>query len=73
MLQYRTCTEGVEQYRGYRRLGNTGCNYTNKDPRNVHAHARCHSDVLSFKCPNCGKGFKWCAQRKCHLDKKECM
>ena len=50
-----------------------GCDYKNKDPRNVHAHATCHSDVLSFKCPNCGKGFKWCAQRKCHLDKKECM
>ena len=39
-----------------------GCDYKNKDPRNVRAHARRHSEVLSFKCPKCGKGFKWCAQ-----------
>ena len=44
-----------------------GCDYKNKDPRNVQAHARRHSDVPSFKCPKCDKAFKWCAQRKCHL------
>ena len=49
-----------------------GCNYKNKDPRNVRAHARRHSDVLSFKCPKCNKGFKWCAQCKRHLDNNEC-
>ena len=49
-----------------------GCHYKNKDPRNVRAHARQHSDVLSFKCPKCGKGFKWCAEQKRHLDNKKC-
>ena len=39
-----------------------GCDYKNKDPRNMRAHARRHSEVLSFKCPKCGKGFKWCVQ-----------
>ena len=39
-----------------------GCDYKNKNPRNVQAHARRYSEVLSFKCPKCGKGFKWCAQ-----------
>ena len=43
-----------------------GCDYKNKDPHNVDAHAR------SFKGSKCGKGFKWCAQRKRHLDNKEC-
>ena len=45
-----------------------GCDYKNKDPRNVRAHARRHSDVPSFKCLKCDKAFKWCAQCKCHLD-----
>ena len=45
-----------------------GCDYKNKDPQNVRAHARRHSDVPSFKCPKCDKAFKWCAQHKCHLD-----
>ena len=27
-----------------------GCDYKNKDPRNVRVHARQHSKVLSFKC-----------------------
>ena len=49
-----------------------GCDYKNKDPQNVHVHARRHSDVLSFKCPKCGKGFKWWTQKKRHLDNKEC-
>ena len=48
------------------------CDYKNKDPRNVRVHARWHSEVLSFKCPKCGKGFKWCVQRKRHLDNNEC-
>ena len=45
-----------------------GCDYKNKDPRNVRAHARRHSDVQSFKCPKCDKVFRWCVQRKRHLD-----
>ena len=45
-----------------------GCDYKNKDPRNVRAHARRHSAVLSFKCPKCNKRFKWCAQHKRHMD-----
>ena len=49
-----------------------GCDYKNKDPRNVQAHARWHSEVLSFKCPKCDKGFKWCVQCKRHLDNNEC-
>ena len=49
-----------------------GCDYKNKDPRNVRAHARRHSEVLRFKCPKCAKSFKWCAQRKRHLDNNEC-
>ena len=49
-----------------------GCDYKNKDPRNVRAHTRRHSEVLSFKCPKCNKGFKWCVQCKRHLDNDEC-
>ena len=45
-----------------------GCDYKNKDPRNVRAHARRHSAVLSFKCSKCNKRFKWCAQRKRHME-----
>ena len=34
-----------------------GCDNKNEDPWNVHVHARRHSDMLSFKCPKCGKGL----------------
>ena len=54
-----------KEYTYYKELG---CDYKNKDPRNMRVHARRHSEVLSFKCPKCGKGFKWCVQRKRHLD-----
>ena len=46
-----------------------GCDYKNKDPRNVRAHTRRHSDVPRFKCPKCDKAFRWCAQCKRHLEK----
>ena len=52
----------------FMRSSEPGCDYKNKDPRNVRAHARRHSDVPSFKCPKSDKAFKWCAQRKRHLD-----
>ena len=48
------------------------CAYSNTDPHNLRAHQRRHSDKKPFRCPKCGKGFKWVQQRKQHLDSNEC-
>ena len=47
------------------------CDYTNKDIRNVRAHARKHSNVKGFLC-KCGQTFKWGSQKKRHLDSGKC-
>ena len=39
------------------------CTYTNKDIRNVRAHAQVHTDVQNFVCAKCGKRFKWGSQK----------
>ena len=48
------------------------CPYTNPDPRNLRAHMRKHSNMLPFKCSQCGKGFKWVQQRVRHLNSGKC-
>ena len=48
------------------------CTYSNKDIRNVRAHARIHTYVQSFVCSKCGKKFKWGSQKKCHVDLGKC-
>ena len=40
------------------------CTYTNRDIRNVRAHAHIHTDVQNFVCAKCGKRFKWGSQKK---------
>ena len=47
------------------------CEYSNKDIRNVRAHARVHTNIQSFVC-KCGKTFKWGSQKKCHVDSGKC-
>ena len=47
------------------------CEYTNKDVRNVRAHARVHTDIQSFLC-KCSKTFKWGSQKKRHVDSGKC-
>ena len=47
------------------------CEYSNKDIRNVRAHARVHTDIQSFLC-KCGKTFKWGSQKKRHVDSGKC-
>ena len=49
------------------------CPYMNSDPRNLRAHMRKHSNVLSFKCSLCGKGFRWVQQRARHLKAGICQ
>ena len=49
------------------------CTYSNKDIRNVRAHARIHTYVQSFVCSKCGKKFKWGSQKKCHVDLGKCQ
>ena len=44
------------------------CPYTNSDPRNLLVHMQKHSNVLPFKCSQCGKGFKWVQQCVRHLN-----
>ena len=46
--------------------------YTNRDIRNVRAHARVHTDVKTFVCAKCGKRFKWGGQKKQHVDSGKC-
>ena len=48
------------------------CTYTNSDPHNLQAHMRKHSNVLPFKCSQCGKGFEWVQQRVRHLNSGKC-
>ena len=48
------------------------CPYTNSDPRNLRVHMRKHSNMLSFKCSQCGKGFKWVQQHVRHLNSGKC-
>ena len=47
------------------------CEYSNKDVRNVRAHAWVHTDIQSFLC-KCGKTFKWGSQKKRHVDSGTC-
>ena len=47
------------------------CEYSNKDIRNVRAHAWVHTNIQSFVC-KCGKTFKWGSQKKCHVDSGKC-
>ena len=48
------------------------CTYTNKDIRNIRAHARTHTNIESFTCKKCGKTFKWGSQKKCHIHSGKC-
>ena len=48
------------------------CLYTNSDPRNLQVHMRKHSNVLPFKCSQCGKGFTWVQQCVRHLNSGKC-
>ena len=48
------------------------CPYTNSDPHNLRVHMRKHSNVLPFKCSQCGKDFKWVQQRVRHLNSDKC-
>ena len=45
-----------------------GCNYSNKDPRNLKRHMKCHSNIKPLKCPVCPERFKHYQQLKRHKE-----
>ena len=45
-----------------------GCDYTNKDARNLKRHMKCHSNVKPLKCPMCPEQFKHYQQLKRHKE-----
>ena len=42
------------------------CDYSNKDPRNLHAHKHTHGNKTRYHCNKCQKGFNHYMQLKCH-------
>ena len=45
-----------------------GCDYSNKDPRNLKRHMKIHSNVKPLKCPMCPERFKYHQQLKRHKE-----
>ena len=48
------------------------CAYKSRDVRNLQKHVIKHTKKLPHVCDQCGKGFCWYQQLKCHVGKKEC-
>ena len=45
-----------------------GCDYSNKDPRNLKRHMKRHSNMKPLKCPMCPERFKHYQQLKRHKE-----